>query len=139
MKWKEGTFMEILASNYVPLSYVYNARYGEGRASVPVLKSQALYANFSHVSGVAAEDGTAAYSIDKLHILDVLIGRLESVKSQPLASAEASAGMSSGRVDALIQQYGAEVHAIATAPALPYAPSASMSIAAPGMLFSMAA
>jgi hypothetical protein len=131
--------MEILASNYVPLSYVYAARYGEGRATVPVLKSQALYANFSHVSGVAAQDGTAAYSIDKLHILDVLIGQLESVKSQPLASAEAPGSLSSGRVDALIQQYGAEVHAIATAPALPYAPNASMSLAEPGMLFSMAA
>ena len=73
--------MEAIASSYVPLSYVYAARYGEGRATVPVLKSQALYANFSHVSGVAAQDGTAAYSIDKLHILDVLIGQLESIKS----------------------------------------------------------
>ncbi len=131
--------MEILASNYVPLSYLYAARYGEGRATVPVLKSEALYANFSHVSGVAAQDGSAAYGIDKLHILDVLIGQLESVKSQPLASAEASDSLNSGRVDALIQQYGAEVHAIATAPALPYAPSASMALAEPGMLFSMAA
>jgi hypothetical protein len=133
--------MEVMASSYVPLSYVYSAHYGEGRATVPVLRSQALYANFTHVSGVAAEDGTAAYSVDKLHILDVLIGRLESVKSEPLAAAEAPSTLSSSRVDALIQQYGAEVHAIATAPALPYAPSAtaSMPIAEPGMLFSMAA
>jgi hypothetical protein len=131
--------MEALASNYIPLSYVYAARYGEGRATVPVLRSQALYANFSHVSGVAAQDGTAAYSIDNLHILDVLIGRLESVKSDPLAAAEAPSGMSSAHVDALIQQYGAEVHALATAPALPYAPSASASLAEAGMLFSMAA
>jgi hypothetical protein len=131
--------MEVLASSFVPLSYVFAARYGEGRATVPVLKSQALYANFSHVSGVAAQDGTAAYSVDKLHILDVLIGRLESLKSDPLARAEAQANLSSTGVDALIQQYGAEVHAIATAPALPYAPSSSMSLAEPGMLFSMAA
>jgi hypothetical protein len=131
--------MEVLASNYVPLSYVYAARFGEGRATVPVLKSQALYANFSHVAGVPAEDGTAAYSIDKLHILDVLIGRLESIRSDPLAATEAPDNMGSSRIDALIQQYGAEVHAIATAPALPYAPSASMSMAEPGMLFSMAA
>jgi hypothetical protein len=131
--------MEIMASSSVPLSYVYSARYGEGRATVPVLKSQALYANFSHVAGVAAQDGTAAYSIDKLHILDVLIGRLESVKSEPLAAAEAPSTLSPSRIDALIQQYGSEVHAIATAPALPYAPSASMTLAEPGMLFSMAA
>ena len=131
--------MDVLASNYVPLTYVYSAYFGGGRATVPVLKSQALYANFAHVSGVPAQDGTAAYSVDKLHILDVLIGRLESIKSEPLAAAEASSDLSSSRVDALIQQYGAEVHALATAPALPYAPSASMSLAEPGMLFSMAA
>ena len=131
--------MEILASGSVPLSYVFAARYGEGRATVPVLKSQALYANFSHVAGVPAEDGTAAYSVDKLHILDVLIGRLESIKSEPLAAAEAPKGLTSSSVDALIQQYGAEVHAIATAPALPYAPFATASVAEPGMLFSMAA
>jgi hypothetical protein len=131
--------MEALASNYVPLNYVYSAYYGEGRAVVPVLRSQALYANFAHVAGVAAQDGTAAYSVDKLHILDVLIGRLQSVKSEPLAAVEAPNDLSSSRVDALIQQYGAEVHAIAIAPALPYAPSASMSLAQPGMLFSMAA
>ncbi len=131
--------MEAIASSYVPLAYVYAARYGDGRATVPVLKSQALYANFSHVSGVAAEDGTAAYSIDKLHILDILIGQLESLKSQPLAASEAPVDRNPGQVDALIQQYGAEVHALATAPALPYSPSASASLALPGMLFSMAA
>ncbi len=131
--------MESVASNFLPLNYMYSAQYGAGRASVPVLRSQALYANFSHVSGVPAQDGTAAYDIDKLHILDVLIGRLESVKSDPLGAAEAPASMSPSRVDALIQQYGAEVHAIATAPALPYAPFAVKSMAEPGMLFSMAA
>jgi len=131
--------MEAIASNYVPLAYVYAARYGDGRATVPVLRSQALYANFSHVSGVAAQDGTAAYSIDKLHILDILIGQLESAKSEPLAAAEAPDNLNPSRLDALIQQYGAEVHAIATAPTLPYAPVASSSLAAPGILFSMAA
>lgn len=128
--------MDVMEGNFIPLSYVFASRYGEGRTSVPVLKSQALYANFSHVAGVAAEAGTAAYSIDKLHILDVLIGRLEEAKSDPLASAEKSETLSSGRIDALIQQYGAEVHAIATAPALPYAPAASVPA---GALFSMAA
>jgi hypothetical protein len=131
--------MEALASNYLPLSYVYAARYGEGRATVPVLRSQALYAKFSHVAGVAAQDGAAAYSIDKLHILDVLIGQLVSIKSEPLAASEAPNNLSSSRVDALIQQYGAELHSAATAPVLPYAPAASSAVAAPGSLFSMAA
>jgi hypothetical protein len=127
---------EAIASNYLPISYVYAARYGEGRVSLPVLRSQALYASFQHVSGVPAEAGVAAYSVDKLHILEVLIGRLQSVKSEPLAAREAPAGLDSRRVDALIQQYSAQMHAIATAPALPYAPSLPSE---PGMLFSLAA
>jgi hypothetical protein len=128
--------MDIQASNYVPLSYVYAARFGEGRATVPVLRNQALYANFSHVAGVPAPDGSAAYSVDKLHILDVLISQLESVRTEPPA-ALAPEGPGPSRVDALIQQYGAEIHAIVTAPATPYSPSASL--AQPGMLFSTAA
>jgi hypothetical protein len=126
---------EAIQRSYLPLAYVYAARYGEGRVSLPVLQSQALYASFRHVSGVPAQAGAAAYSVDKLHILEVLIGRLESVKSEPLAAAEASRDLNPGRVDALIQQYSSEIHSIATAPALPYAPRASE----PGMLFSLAA
>ena len=131
--------MEVLASGYMPLSYAYAARYGEGRPTVPVLRSQAIYANFSHVSGVAAQDGTAAYSLDKLQILDMLIGQLQSVKSEPMAAAPASPAAGPSGVDALIQRYGAELHDLATAPALPYSPAASASLAIPGMLFSMAA
>jgi hypothetical protein len=131
--------MEVLASGYMPLSYAYAARYGEGRPTVPVLRSQAIYANFSHVSGVAAQDGAAAYSLDKLLILDMLIGQLQSVKSEPQVAAPAPSAAGPSGVDALIQRYGAELHDLATAPALPYSPSASASLAMPGMLFSMAA
>ena len=127
--------METVSSGLIPLSYVYGAYFG-GRATVPVLRSQALYANFQHVSGVPAEAGTAAYSVDKLHILDVLIGRLESLKSQPLPAREAPAGLSPRGVDALIDQYSAQVHALVSAPALPYAPKTGVEA---GMLFSFAA
>jgi hypothetical protein len=129
--------MEALRSEYLPLSYLYSSRYGEGRATVPVERSQAIYANFRHVSGVPAMDGSPAYGVDKLHMLDVLIERLRSAKTEPLAAAESSPSLSSARVDALIQQYGAELHALAAAPSIPYGPPAS--IAEPGMLFSMAA
>lgn len=128
--------VEAVSTNYLPLSLVYAARYGGEHLSVPVLRSQALYANFQHISGIPAEDGAAAYSIDKLHILEVLIDQLESVKSQPLAAVEAPKDLSPGRVDALIQQYGTEIHALATTPTLPYVPSAAPS---PGALFTLAA
>jgi hypothetical protein len=131
--------MEAIASSYMPLSYVYAARYGEGRTTVPVISSQAIYANFQNVSGFAAQDGVAAYSIDKLQILNALIGSLRAVKSEPLAASEASPSLDEKRIDALIQQYGAELHAAATAPALPYTAAASSAIASPGSLFAMAA
>lgn len=126
----------VSGSNYLPLSYVYAARYGGGHLNIPVLKSQALYATFEHISGVPAEDGSAAYSVDKLHILEVLIDQLESVKAQPLAALEAPKDLSPGRVDALIQQYGTEMHALAAAPAQPYVSSPGL---VPGDLFSLAA
>jgi hypothetical protein len=132
----EETTMEVVASNYIPLSYVYASRYGEGRTTVPVLRSEMLYANFAHVAGVAAEAGSAAYSIDKLRILDVLIGELQSVKSDPRPTIASASSMSPGHIDALIQQYGAEVHALTTAPVPPYVPKATMPA---GTLFSMAA
>jgi hypothetical protein len=136
MEPEEGAMTaDVIASNYLPISYVYAARYGEGRVSLPVLHSQALYASFQHVSGVPAQAGVAAYSVDKLHILEVLIGRLQRVKTDPLAARQAPPDLEPGRIDALIEQYSAELHSLANAPALPYAPRA----AEPGMLFSLAA
>ncbi len=128
--------VEAVSTNYLPVSYVYASRYTSGRISLPVLPSQALYANFQHVGGVPALDGTPAYSIDKLHILDLLIAGLESVKDQPLAAREASPSPNPARVDALIQQYGAEYHSLAVAPPRIYP---SQPASQPGMLFSLAA
>ncbi|HET7839700.1 MAG TPA: hypothetical protein VFL04_08065 [Rectinemataceae bacterium] len=128
--------VEAVSTNFLPISYVYASRYTSGRVSLPVLPREALYANFQHVGGVPALDGTPAYSIDKLHILDMLIAGLESVKDQPLAAREAPATLNPGRVDALIAQYGAEYHSLAAAPAQIYSPQPPSQ---PGILFSLAA
>jgi hypothetical protein len=128
--------VEAYQSNYFPLSYMFSPRYGEARTTVPVLKSQAPYANFRYVAGVPAQAGSAAYSIDKLHILNVLISRLENARTQPLAASEVPKGTSSAKIDAMINKYSAEVRRIVTAPALPYAPDLGVQ---PGMLFSLAA
>ena len=106
------------------------------RLSLPVPASQVIYANFQYVSGVAASPGGAALSVDRLKILDTLISRLSSMKSEPLAAKEAPADLSADRIDALIQQYSAELHARSVAPAAPYAASSGIQ---PGMLFSLAA
>lgn len=127
-----------VASSYVPISLNVAARYGSGRISLPVPASQVLYANFRHVTGVAAPSGGAALSIDRLKILDVLLDRLSNIKSEPLAAREAPVGLTSERVDALIQQYSSELHVLAAAPkpALPYA---KLPVVETGMLFSFAA
>ncbi|MGO8693622.1 MAG: hypothetical protein ACLQMF_08105 [Rectinemataceae bacterium] len=127
--------VEAVSSGYFPLSYIYAMRYDQDKITVPVHRSEALYANFRHVAGVPAQDGAAALGIDKLQILEVLIDQLESVENQPPAPVIPK-DLSSKRIDALIQQYGSEMHAIAAAPAPPYA---SVPAIAPGALFSIAA
>ena len=131
--------MEALASNYVPLFYVYSAHYGEGRTTVPVLRSQALYANFSHVVGRGrpGRDGGLQRRQSPHPRRSHRTARKHEVRAPRCRGSRE--GSKPFRVDALIQQYGAKLHALATAPALPYAPSASTSLAEPGMLFSMAA
>jgi hypothetical protein len=130
--------MESIASGYMPLYYFYAAQGKGGKIAVP-MSSQDLYTYFAYMSGIAAEGGTVAYDIDMLHVLDLLIGQLERIRSEPREAAGAHAGLSAARVDALIQRYGSEVHDIATAPARPYAAPATSSFAEPGTLFSLAA
>jgi hypothetical protein len=126
-----------VSADYVPLAYAYSSSYGtQGRISVPVAPSEVIYASFEHVTGVPAATGGDAASIDSLKILDMLIERLSSIKRQPLAALEAPSSLSPGRVDALIEQYGRELHALASAPPRPYAPRVASS---PGILFSLAA
>jgi hypothetical protein len=126
----------ILSTSSIPLSFAYAAGGGGGRVSLPVSAQQVLYSNFQHVSGVAASPGEPVASIDRLKILDTLIDRLASMKSQPLAASEKPDNLSSERIDALIDQYGSELRSRAVAPIQPYAASPSITS---GMLFSLAA
>ncbi|MCX7023182.1 MAG: hypothetical protein NT080_01010 [Spirochaetes bacterium] len=124
-----------MASNGFPLSYVHSLSASSGRLSVPVRPNLAIYANFEHVSGVPS---TAEYvsSIDKIKILDTLIDRLSAAKSEPLPARERSQDLTPDRIDALIEQYGRELHSLASKPSLPYLPAATVE---PGMLVSLAA
>ena len=128
--------MAQFSSGYIPLAYAYSSNSGSGRISLPVAPSEVLYANFEHVAGVAAGADGGAISIDALKILDALIDRLESIKREPLQAAEAPKDLSPGRVDALIQQYGSELHAIASAPSRPYVAKPAVT---PGSVISLAA
>ncbi|MBU0927067.1 MAG: hypothetical protein KKA67_04920 [Spirochaetes bacterium] len=125
--------MDVRISNHIPLAYAYGAG-ASGRVSVPVAPSQLLYAHFKNVSGTASP-GASAYSLDKLKILDTIIERLRTVKSQPRAEREGQ-GLSDERIDALIQQYGQQLHSALVSSPTPYAAPTGV---VPGMLVSIAA
>jgi len=125
--------MDMYVSNRLPLDYAYNAG-SSGRISVPVAPSQLVYSYFKNVAGTAVS-GTPGYSLDKLKILDTLIERLRSAKGQPKAERRSS-DMTDERIDALIQQYGEQLHTALSATTLPYARPTGV---VPGMLVSVAA
>jgi len=129
-------------SNYIPYSYLYGAAMVQGRVSVPVPASQLPYANFKNVSGSAVE-AASVYSLDKLKILDTLIDRLRSAKADKAKLPDSIERLASGgrdadegRLDALTQEYGRELHAAIKSDALPYG---KPGVVTPGMLVSFAA
>jgi hypothetical protein len=127
--------MQATLSNHIPYSYLSAAGTG-GRIAVPVPASQLPYAHFKNVTGVVSTSA-AVYSLDKLNILNTLIDRLRSTRTDALASRESQgSSLTEERIDALIQQYGQELHAAVAANALPYTKPVGV---VPGMLLSMAA
>ena len=108
---------------------------GSGRISMPVLKSQVIYANFEHVSGVASSTGGGA-TIDKLKILNTLIDRLTTIKSQPSPGDVEMKGLTSDRLDAMISTYQGELQAAAAAAPRPYVAKPFLE---PGLLVDLSA
>ena len=125
--------MDVRISNQLPLAYAFTAG-SSGKVSIPVPPSLLLYSNFKNVTGTPVT-GTASYSLDKLKILDTLIERLRTTRNQPKPGRE-SKGLSDERIDALIQQYGNELHTALVSSASPYTKPAGV---VPGMLVSLAA
>ena len=96
-----------------------------GRMSLPVNASSLIYSQLKHVSGVLAPEGTQGITIDKLHILDYLIGQLNRIKPDSVPPSPAG-GTDARQLDALIESYRAKiVQAKAASEAMPY-------ISAPG-------
>jgi hypothetical protein len=104
---------------------------------VAVNPSAVVYAQFDHISGVAARQGQAGVSVNKIRILNTLIDQLvlmkkdKSVKQMPQAVSEVD-------IDARIQNHQKEIHSLVKlARRNPYI----MPGAAPasGALFSLAA
>jgi hypothetical protein len=115
------------------VGYAITIAQSNGRASVPVSPSAYIYSQFEHVSGVPAPEGVRGVNIDKLKILDTLIGQLSRMKQQP-EPAEAFESREIGtdqgnekRINSLIEQYQNQVRTTQAANANnPYAAPAPL-------------
>ena len=108
----------------LPNPTVAFSAYSSGRIALPVAPSQFIYAQFEHVSGIPAPEGTRGVSISRLKILDVLIDQLSQLKKKPATSFGAAGPMSDERIDALIDKYEKEIRgAFSASVRMPYAPT----------------
>ena len=97
-----------------------------GRVSLPVSPSSLIYAHFEHVSGVPAPDGVRGKNINKLKIIDTLVGQLSRMKQEPDPFLGDQEDWES-RVNAMIDQYQNQVRNVQVASASnPYAQAAPL-------------
>ena len=82
-----------------------------GKLYVPVNPSAVIYAQFNHISGVAANKGQNGVSITKIQILNTLIDNLSRIKNTAIAKHDSA--MSDGQAEALIKNYQAQIQAAA--------------------------
>ncbi|MCL2093467.1 MAG: hypothetical protein FWH12_04650 [Treponema sp.] len=104
------------------------------RMQLPVDPGSFIYSHFRYVSGTPAPEGTTGISINKLNLLDVLIGQLNQIRrhDRPLPSA---APGPDGAIDALVEQYRNQILEVrSAAEAMPYIHTPS---APSGALFSL--
>jgi len=116
--------------SFPSVGYAITIAQSNGRASVPVSPSAYIYSHFEHVSGVPAPEGVKGVNIDKLKILDTLIGQLSRMKQEPESPESYTIGTDQDnekRINNLIVQYQNQVRTTQTANANnPYAASAPL-------------
>ena len=121
-------------------SYSYNFVSSSSVSSklyVPVKPSNVIYAQFNHISGVAAKNGQTGVSISKIRILNSLIENFTRLKTNSANNPEVKeTNLSSEQVDALIKTYQEKLEsALAMSEVTPYVLQAKSSIS--GQLFSL--
>ncbi len=97
----------VKVSSHVPLSYAYTQGVS-GKVSIPVSPAQAIYSQFKHVSGISTQ-GSTAYGVDKLSILNSIIEHLRSMK-KPVNEDIKPETLSDDRINALIEQFSKQLH-----------------------------
>ena len=111
----EETIMMTNISNLSPYSYNGIASGGaSGKLYVPVNPANVIYAQFDHISGVAAKKGQHGVSITKIQILNTLIENLAKIKTQSSSSEYQQMHLSDEQVDVLIKNYQQQIKQAAT-------------------------
>ena len=106
----EETIMMTNISNLSPYSYNGIASGGaSGKLYVPVNPANVIYAQFDHISGIAAKKGQHGVSITKIQILNTLIENLAKIKTQSSSSEYQQMHLSDEQVDVLIKNYQQQI------------------------------
>ena len=95
-------------TNLNPYSYHVSSSGASGKLFVPVSPSAVIYAQFNHISGVAAPKGQNGVSISKIQILNSLIENLSKIKGAQNSKTK-SVKLTEGQVDVLIEKYQKEI------------------------------
>ena len=106
-----------------PMSYGNYVGQGSGKLYVPVNSHYVGYAQFDHVSGISAGRGQQGVPLNKLSILNTLIDRFLSLKSDgtELVSKEEAGGLTDSQLDAMITHVQTQMKdALQSATFIPY-------------------
>ena len=95
-------------TNLNPYSYHVSSSGASGKLFVPVNPSAVIYAQFNHISGIAAPKGQNGVSLSKIQILNSLIENLSRIKGVQ-NSPKKSVRITEGQADALIQKFQTEI------------------------------
>lgn len=126
------------ANSTVHLSNIIRAQYANGRISLP--QNGGLFTRLRHVQGVPSQWHDGGYSVSKLRMIDLLVERLVRLKGEHAAGA--SGGTVTGaetNVDALLNDYAAQVSSALKNAETNVAPSITAGIVESGMLFDLVA
>ncbi|MBQ4014877.1 MAG: hypothetical protein II610_06465 [Treponema sp.] len=95
-------------TNMNPYSYHVSSSGASGKLFVPVNPSAVIYAQFNHISGIAAPKGQNGVSISKIQILNSLIENLTRIKGAQ-NSPKKSVKITQEQADALIKNYQKQI------------------------------
>jgi len=100
--------------NLSPYSYNVMASGGfSGKLYVPVKPSSVVFAQFDHISGIAAKNGQSGVSISKIKILNTLIENLSKIKANSKNNyIVKDSHLSDEQVDVLIEKYQKEIKTV---------------------------